>query len=72
MPRVVAVLGAEGIPVTPTQALGLLEGFEGSGRTLDDWIEDYVLRLKRMMAQLTTRPSASQPSSQSVNNLEAE
>ena len=57
VPRVVAVLGAEGIPVTPTQALGLLEGFEGSGRTLDDWIEDYVLRLKRMMAQLTAQPS---------------
>jgi len=72
VPRVVAVLGAEGIPVTPTQALGLLQGFEGSGRTLDDWMEDYVLRLKRMMTQLTTRPSASQPSSQSVNNLEAE
>jgi len=70
VPRVVAVLGAEGIPVTPTQALGLLQGFEGSGRTLDDWMEDYVLRLKRMMTQLTTRPSASQPSSQSVNNLE--
>ena len=72
VPRVVAVLGAEGIPVTPTQATGLLQGFEGSGRTLDDWMEDYVLRLKRMMTQLTTRPSASQLSSQSVNNLEAE
>lgn len=58
VPRVVAVLGREGIPVTPTQAAGLLQGFEGSGRTLDDWMEDYVLRLKRMMTQLTTRPSA--------------
>ena len=72
VPRVVAVLGAEGIPITSSQATGLLQGFEGSGRTLDDWMEDYVLRLKRMMTQLTTRPSASQPSSQSVNNLEAE
>jgi replication-associated recombination protein RarA len=72
VPRVVAVLGREGIPITPSQATGLLQGFEGSGRTLDDWMEDYVLRLKRMMTQLTTRPSASQPSSQSVNNLEAE
>jgi replication-associated recombination protein RarA len=72
VPRVVAVLVSEGIPITSSQATGLLQGFEGSGRTLDDWMEDYVLRLKRMMTQLTTRPSASQPSSQSVNNLEAE
>lgn len=72
VPRVVAVLVSEGIPITPSQATGLLQGFEGSGRTLDDWMEDYVLRLKRMMTQLTTRPSASQLSSQSVNNLEAE
>ena len=72
VPRVVAVLISEGIPITPSQATGLLQGFEGSGRTLDDWMEDYVLRLKRMMTQLTTRPSASQLSSQSVNNLEAE
>ena len=57
VPRVVAVLRREGIPITPSQATGLLQGFEGSGRTLDDWIEDYVLRLKRMMAQLTAQPS---------------
>ena len=54
VPRVVAVLGREGIPITPSQATGLLEGFEGSGRTLDDWMEDYVLRLERMMTQFST------------------
>jgi len=66
---VVAVLGREGIPVTPTQAAGLLQGFDGSGRTLDDWMEDYVLRLKRMMTQLTTRQSAPvQSSPQIISN----
>ena len=69
VPRVVAVLCREGIPVTPTQAAGLLQGFDGSGRTLDDWMEDYVLRLKRMMTQLTTRQSAPvQSSPQIISN----
>ena len=69
VPRVVAVLGREGIPITSSQATGLLQGFGGSGRTLDDWMEDYVLRLKRMMTQLTTRPSAHvQSSPQAIGN----
>ena len=54
VPRVVAVLGHEGIKITPSQATGLLQGFEGSGRTLDDWMEDYALRLERMMTQFST------------------
>jgi hypothetical protein len=69
VPRVVAVLGREGIPVTPTQAAGLLEGFEGSGRTLDDWMEDYALRLQQMMSQLTAQTSAPD---QPANKIETE
>ena len=58
VPRVVAVMTAEGIPITSSQAQVLLNGFEGSGRTLNDWIEDYVLRLQGAVHKLT-RPLAS-------------
>ena len=56
--RVVAVMTAEGIPITSSQAQVLLSGFEGSGRTLNDWIEDYVLRLQGAVHKLTN-PAAS-------------
>ena len=65
VPRVVSVLAAEGIPVTTVQAAGLLKGFEGSGRKLDDWMEDYVFRLQRAMMPLTT-PST-QPCAHAIN-----
>ena len=52
VPRVVAVMAAEGIPITPSQALLLLNGFDGSGRSLNDWIEDYVLRLQSVVHKL--------------------
>lgn len=52
VPRVVSVLGAEGIPITAAQAQTLLTGFVGSGRSLNDWMEDYVFRLQRMMANV--------------------
>ena len=45
------VLTAEGIPITSAQALVLLHGFAGSGRSLDDWMEDYVLRLRDAMTK---------------------
>lgn len=60
VPRVVSVLNAEGMPVTAAQAQTLLTGFVGSGRSLNDWLEDYVFRMQRMMAKLTlpsTQPS---------------
>lgn len=57
VPRVVSVLGAEGIPITAAQAQTLLTGFVGSGRSLNDWMEDYVFRLQRMMTKLTTVPT---------------
>jgi hypothetical protein len=53
VPRVVAVMTAEGIPITASQALVLLNGFDGSGRSLNDWIEDYVLRLQGAVQKLT-------------------
>lgn len=53
VPRVVSVLAAEGIPITAAQAHTLLTGFAGSGRSLNDWMEDYVFRLQRMMSKLT-------------------
>jgi hypothetical protein len=53
VPRVVAVMAAEGIPITASQALVLLNGFDGSGRSLNDWIEDYVLRLHGAVHKLT-------------------
>lgn len=68
VPRVVSVLAAEGIPVTQAQAAGLLQGFTGSGRKLDDWMEDYVFRLQRVMTQATAQPPApAQPCGQTVN-----
>ena len=54
VPRVVSVLNAEGMPVTAAQAQTLLKGFAGSGRSLNDWLEDYVFRMQRMMAKLTS------------------
>jgi hypothetical protein len=53
VPRVVAVMAVEGIPITASQALVLLNGFDGSGRSLNDWIEDYVLRLQGAVHKLT-------------------
>ena len=50
VPRVVSVLTAEGFAITHAQASDLLRGFNGSGRTLDDWMEDYVFRLQSLMA----------------------
>lgn len=67
VPRVVAVMAAENIPVTATQAASLLQGFEGSGRKLDDWLEDYVFRLRRAMTQVTTPPT--QPCTQTINGM---
>jgi len=67
VPRVVSVLAAEGIPVTTVQAAGLLKGFEGSGRKLDDWMEDYVFRLQRMMAQVTTPPAPAHQCAHAIN-----
>jgi ATPase family associated with various cellular activities (AAA) len=61
VPRVVSVLNAEGIPITAAQAQTLLTGFKGTGRSLNDWMEDYVFRLQRMMNKLTTTPTASTP-----------
>lgn len=52
-PRVQDVLVANGIPLTFDQARSLLNGFEGSGRNLDDWMEDYVLQLRPSMMQLS-------------------
>lgn len=68
VPRVVSVMAAEGIHVTPAQATTLLKGFTGSGRKLDDWMEDYVFRLQRPMAKVTAPPPApAQPCAQTTN-----
>ena len=68
VPRVVSVMAAEGIPVTPTQAAGLLQGFAGSGRSLNDWLEDYVFRLQPKLTQVTaTRSAPAQPCAQNTN-----
>jgi replication-associated recombination protein RarA len=67
VPRVVSVMAAEGIPVTPAQAAVLLQGFKGSGRSLNDWMEDYVFRLQRMMAQVTTPPATAQQRAHTIN-----
>src|SRR6056297_2081856 len=68
VPRVVSVMAAEGIPVTPTQAAGLLKGFAGSGRSLNDWLEDYVFRLQSKLTQVTATLSApAQPCAQNTN-----
>ena len=58
VPRVVSVMAAEEISVTPAQALGLLNGFSGSGRKLNDWLEDYVFQMPRATPQST--PPATQ------------
>ena len=65
VPRVVSVMEAENMPITPAQAAGLMRGFEGSGRKLDDWIEDCVFRVQRIMTKVTTPPT--QTYAQTVN-----
>jgi len=68
VPRFVKVMADEGIPITPAQATELLKGFVGSGRKLDDWMEDYVFRLQPVMTQVTTPPPApTQAYGQTVN-----
>lgn len=68
VPRVVSVMAAEGIPITSAQATELLKGFQGSGRKLDDWMEDYVFRLQRMMTRVTAPAATSaQPCAQHIN-----
>ena len=66
VPRVVRVLTAEGIPITATQAAGLLQGFNGSGRSLNDWMEDYVLHLQTAITKLTI--TNQQPARMSANH----
>ena len=66
VPRVVSVMEAENMPITPAQAAGLMRGFEGSGRKLDDWIEDCVFRVQRIMTKVTTPPT--QPYAQTVDS----
>jgi hypothetical protein len=60
-------MAAEGIPVTPTQAAVLLQGFKGSGRSLNDWMEDYVFRLRPMMAQVTNLLAPAQHCAHTIN-----
>lgn len=67
VPRVVSVMATEGMPVTPAQAAVLLRGFKGSGRSLNDWMEDYVFRLRPMMSQRTTRPATAKQCAQTIN-----
>jgi hypothetical protein len=71
VPRVVSVMAAEGMPVTPAQAAGLLQGFQGSGRKLNDWMEDYVLRLQRTVPQLKTPSSPAQHCAHAINGKES-
>jgi hypothetical protein len=68
VPRVVSVMAAEGIPITSAQATELLKGFEGSGRKLDDWMEDYVFRLQGIMTRVTAQTATTaQPCAKHIN-----
>lgn len=65
IPRVVQVMKAENIPLTQQQAAILLANFEGSGRKLNEWLEDYVLRIKASAASMVANMSSA-PASTTV------
>ena len=50
VPRVIQVMRSENIELTTEQAACLLNNFEGSGRKLNDWLEDYILSIKARTA----------------------
>lgn len=45
--RARTILAAEGVMLTSQQVSILLKGFDGSARSLIEWLEDYALTLKR-------------------------
>lgn len=51
--RAKAILAAEGYPLSDAEIRLLLHNFNGDLRTLVEWLEEYALRLKTAMAQLT-------------------
>lgn len=59
--RVMNIFNAEGFPVTHEQACVLLQGFDQSGRNLNDWVEDYILKLKSAAVSLVTSQQSDQP-----------
>jgi len=63
VPRVIKVMHAEGIPITEQQANIVLNRFVGSGRLLNDWLEDYVVRQQRFMPNLTNMTLSARSSS---------
>ncbi|KIN71450.1 ATP-binding protein [Sulfitobacter guttiformis] len=60
--RVMNIFNAEGFTVTHEQACVLLQGFDQSGRNLNDWVEDYILKLKSAAVSLVTNQQSAQPS----------
>jgi len=58
VPRVVKIMAAEGFKLTETEASIILQGFTGSGRKLNDWIEETALELQsNMTAKSSVQPS---------------
>lgn len=56
--RAQAILAAEGVTLSADQVGILLKGFEGSARSLIEWLEDYALTLKRSPS-ISTAPGVS-------------
>ena len=56
--RAHAILASEGVNLTTQQVSILLNGFEGSARSLLEWLEDYALALKSTESPIATRPKS--------------
>lgn len=56
--RAHAILASEGVNLTTQQVSILLNGFEGSARSLLEWLEDYALALKSTASPIATRPTS--------------
>jgi hypothetical protein len=56
--RAHAILASEGVNLTTQQVSILLNGFEGSARSLLEWLEDYALALKSTPLPIATRPTS--------------
>ena len=56
--RAHAILASEGVNLTTQQVSILLNGFEGSARSLLEWLEDYALALKSTESPIATRPTS--------------
>jgi len=60
--RAQEILASEGVQLTQSEVVTLLNGFNGSARSLMDWLEDYVTLLKGMPSSQQSAALLAKPS----------